>query len=285
MVDVTISRFTFVFLSLEVWKSSKFVSGRMWICVPELLAGASFLSREVFLELYWSVSCFTTGGLRRSVFTKLPLSHFVLNVRKTCVAGCEMMWGCVSWLSNVSFRITSWRNFLIVSAVVLGGNPVATARVDLSASSSSSLVIVRFVCSSCSYLLLVVRTRPSRAITDPSIPNMRWFICASCEFAVSILDPSELLMAPCQAAFSVCNPDIVVIDVEEELVTPSHSSVSAAPRRAFLFRMYNKVTRHACGMGCPCANLCKRVQSGQTQYMNLDVLRMVHRDEHPVIRS
>ena len=73
--------------------------------------------------------------------------------------GSEVPLVCVNWPLKASFCITSWSKLLIIDTVVPGGNPVATAREDLSVSSSFSFGVGCFACSSCSSLCSVVVSR------------------------------------------------------------------------------------------------------------------------------
>ena len=54
----------------------------------------------------------TSCWLRRSVFTKLRLSHFTLNVKKSWVVGSEVQMICVIWPLSASARVLfvfAWR--------------------------------------------------------------------------------------------------------------------------------------------------------------------------------
>ena len=97
-----------------------------------------------------------------------------------------MQWICVTWPINDSCCKTSWRNLLIIASALSGGNPVATARVDLSASSSVSFTVVRFACSSCSSRCSMVVNRfvvSSMKVMEDRICCISWsfvlFVCAS----------------------------------------------------------------------------------------------------------
>ena len=135
----------------------------------------------------WRAGCVSTVSRSGSFLT-------LLWTWKRRVVGSAVQRICVPCPVSDSCCKTSWRHFLIFASVVSGGkNPVAPARVDLSASSSRSLRVVRFVCSSFSSLCSLHGretcrfSRPWKSMED-RICYISWsfvlFVCASIVFCV-----------------------------------------------------------------------------------------------------
>ena len=136
----TLSRFTFrdlVFLSIKICEKSMFIS--RWI--SKLFLDVPFIPCEVLIELYGLVLPLPMCWLRRNVFSKWFISDLVLNIRKACAVGSAVQRICLTVPASDSCCKTSCRNFVIVASAMSAENPVATARVDLSASSQVSFVV------------------------------------------------------------------------------------------------------------------------------------------------